>query len=118
MRPRVRLPSPAPPPTQENSGMAVEKLQVRDGKTVNPSFMDYRIPSSPDMPEVVPIVIEMAHEEGPYGAKGVGEPGLVATAPAIANAVYDAVGVRIKDLPITPEKVLAALREQAAQQKG
>ena len=95
-----------------------ENLQVREGKTVNPSFMDYRMPSMLDMPEVVPIVIEMAHEHGPFGAKGVGEPGLVATAPAIANAVYDAVGVRIKDLPITPDKVLAALREKAAQQKG
>jgi len=57
-------------------------------------------------------VIETNDPFGPFGAKGVGEPGLVPTAPAIANAIYDAVGVRIKDLPITPEKVLAALKEK------
>jgi xanthine dehydrogenase molybdenum-binding subunit len=56
--------------------------------------------------------IETHDVEGPFGAKGVGEPGLVPTAPAIANAVYDAVGVRIRDLPITPEKVLAALKKK------
>jgi len=58
------------------------------------------------------VIIEDPDPSGPYGAKGIGEPGLVPTAPAIANAIYDAVGVRIKDLPITPEKVLAALREK------
>ncbi|MBW2464920.1 MAG: xanthine dehydrogenase family protein molybdopterin-binding subunit, partial [Deltaproteobacteria bacterium] len=56
--------------------------------------------------------IEPGDPEGPFGAKGVGEPGLVPTAPAIANAIYDAVGVRIRDLPITPEKVLDALRRK------
>jgi CO/xanthine dehydrogenase Mo-binding subunit len=56
--------------------------------------------------------IETNDEAGPFGAKGVGEPGLVPTAPAVANAVYDAIGVRIRDLPITPEKVLAALNKQ------
>ena len=54
--------------------------------------------------------IETHDLEGPFGAKGVGEPGLVPTAPAIANALYDAVGIRIRDLPITPEKVLAAIK--------
>jgi xanthine dehydrogenase molybdenum-binding subunit len=57
-------------------------------------------------------VIETNDQFGPFGAKGVGEPGLVPTAPAIANAIYDAVGVRIKELPITPEKVLAALKDK------
>jgi xanthine dehydrogenase molybdenum-binding subunit len=57
-------------------------------------------------------VVETNDSFGPFGAKGIGEPGLVPTAPAIANAIYDAVGVRIKDLPITPEKVLAALKEK------
>jgi xanthine dehydrogenase molybdenum-binding subunit len=62
---------------------------------------------------VVPIqapVLETYDEDGPFGAKGIGEPGCVPTAPAIANAIYDAVGVRIKDLPITPERVLEAIR--------
>jgi xanthine dehydrogenase molybdenum-binding subunit len=54
-------------------------------------------------------VVEAAHESGPYGAKGLGEPGLAPTAAAISNAIYDAIGVRIKDLPITPEKILKAL---------
>jgi xanthine dehydrogenase molybdenum-binding subunit len=58
-------------------------------------------------------VVETNDPFGPFGAKGIGEPGLVPTAPAIANAIYDAVGVRIKDLPITPEKVLAVLKEKA-----
>jgi xanthine dehydrogenase molybdenum-binding subunit len=57
-------------------------------------------------------VHETTDDDGPYGAKGIGEPGCVPTAPAVANAVYDAVGVRIKDLPVTPEKVLAAIREK------
>jgi xanthine dehydrogenase molybdenum-binding subunit len=63
----------------------------------------------------VPIqapVIETIDEFGPFGAKGIGEPGCVPTAPAVANAVYDAIGVRIKDLPITPEKVLAAIKQK------
>jgi xanthine dehydrogenase molybdenum-binding subunit len=54
--------------------------------------------------------IETDDSEGPFGAKGVGEPGLVPTAPAIANAIHNAIGVRIRDLPITPEKILAALK--------
>ena len=58
------------------------------------------------------LFVEPIDVAGPFGAKGVGEPGLVPTAPAIANAVYDAVGIRIRDLPMTPEKVLAALRER------
>jgi xanthine dehydrogenase molybdenum-binding subunit len=66
-----------------------------------------------DVPNIETIVIETNDSFGPFGAKGVGEPGLVPTAPAIANAIYDAVGVRIKELPITPEKVLAALKEKS-----
>jgi len=65
-----------------------------------------------DVVPIEPVVIEPIDEAGPYGAKGVGEPGLVPTAPAIANAVYDAIGVRITDLPITPEKILTALKER------
>ena len=60
--------------------------------------------------------IETDDQHGPFGAKGIGEPGLVPTAPAIANAVYDAIGIRIRDLPITTEKVLAALKENKEQQ--
>ena len=60
--------------------------------------------------------IDTDDQHGPFGAKGIGEPVLVPTAPAIANAVYDATGIRISDLPITPEKVLAALKKKKQQQ--
>ena len=60
--------------------------------------------------------IDTDDQHRPFGAKGIGEPVLVPTAPAIANAVYDATGIRISDLPITPEKVLAALKEKRQQQ--
>ena len=90
----------------------LEELIVREGKPVNTNFRDYRIPTSLDAPEVTSIFVEAAHKDGPYGAKGVGEPALAPTAPAIGNAVYNAIGVRIKDLPITPEKILNALKEK------
>jgi xanthine dehydrogenase molybdenum-binding subunit len=89
-----------------------ERLILQDGKVMNPNFLDYKILTAKDVPNIEPIVIETNDEFGPFGAKGVGEPGLVPTAPAIANAIYDAIGVRIKELPISPEKVLAALKEK------
>ena len=90
-----------------------EEMTLRAGRVTNPNFRDYKMLTAKDVVPVEPIIIEPGDEAGPYGAKGIGEPGLVPTAPAIANAVYDAIGVRIKELPITPEKVLAALRERA-----
>ena len=90
-----------------------EEYKTREGKNLNPNFLDYKIMSAPDLNFPVHIdCIETHDKTGPFGAKGVGEPGLVPTAPAIANAVYDAIGVRIRDLPITPEKVLKALEEK------
>ncbi|MFH1758225.1 MAG: xanthine dehydrogenase family protein molybdopterin-binding subunit [Pseudomonadota bacterium] len=90
----------------------LEELVLQNGKPVNRNFRDYRIPTSMDSPEVTSIFVEATHNDGPFGAKGVGEPALAPTAPAIGNAVYNAIGVRIKDLPITPEKILAALKEK------
>ncbi len=72
------------------------------------SMQDYHIPTCCDMPEVVPIIVESAEPTGPFGAKGVGEPALIPTAPAILNAVADAIGERIYDLPANLERVLAA----------
>jgi len=89
-----------------------EQLVLKNGKVINPDFRDYKILTAADVPNIEAISIETDDPFGPFGAKGVGEPGLVPTAPAIANAIYDAIGVRIKDLPITPEKVLAALKEK------
>ncbi len=77
----------------------------------NPQFTDYILPTSLDMPEIRVAIIERPEPTGPFGAKGIGEPSLLPTAPAIINAIYDAVGVRIRDLPATPEKILKALRE-------
>jgi carbon-monoxide dehydrogenase large subunit len=87
-----------------------EEIVFDGGKVINPSFADYKIPMAMDIPPITPIIVEAYDETGPYGAKGLGEPGLVGVAPAIANAIYDAIGVRIKDLPITPEKVLDAIK--------
>ncbi len=94
-------------------GLALmEEMVMENGNAVNRNFRDYRIPTSLDAPEVIPLFVEAAHRDGPYGAKGVGEPALAPTAPAIGNAVYDAIGVRVKDLPVTPEKILKALKEK------
>ena len=71
-----------------------------------------------EMPEIEPIIVERGHQEGPYGAKGVGETSNVPLPPAIANAVFNAVGVRIKDLPITPAKILDALRKKETEKGG
>jgi len=93
-----------------------EEIKLEKGRVMNPNFRDYKMLTAKDVVPVEPIVIEPGDEDGPFGAKGIGEPGLVPTAPAIANAVYDAIGIRISDLPITPEKVLAALKEKRQQQ--
>jgi xanthine dehydrogenase molybdenum-binding subunit len=88
-----------------------EEVRVHQGRVLNPTFRDYKIPTACELDFPIDLVfVEGGDAVGPFGAKGVGEPGLVPTAPAIANAIFDAVGVRITDLPITPEKVLAALR--------
>ena len=89
-----------------------EQVILEKGENMNPNFRDYKILTAKDVFPIEAPVHETYDEDGPYGAKGIGEPGCVPTAPAIANAIYDAVGVRIKDLPITPEKVLAAIREK------
>ena len=89
----------------------MEDVQLKDGKTLTPSFAKFVIPTSVDSPEIIFYIVESNDPKGPYGAKGVGEGAIIPTAVAIANAVYDAIGVRIHSLPITPEKVLAALAE-------
>jgi CO/xanthine dehydrogenase Mo-binding subunit len=81
------------------------------GKLLNANFTDYKIPTALDLPdEVVPIIIEVAQPDGPFGARGVGEHTMIPAAAMIANAVEDAVGLRVKRLPITAEKVALELR--------
>jgi CO/xanthine dehydrogenase Mo-binding subunit len=89
-----------------------EEVVNKNGKNMNANFRDYKLFTAKDAVKIKAPVIETIDKDGPYGAKGIGEPGCVPTAPAVANAIYDAVGVRIKDLPITPEKVLAALKKK------
>lgn len=95
-----------------------EKMVYKDGRLMNGNFLDYKIPTVRDVPPIQPVIVETDEKDGPFGAKGIGEPGLVPTAPAIANAIYDAIGVRIKDLPITPEKVLAAIKAKEEEKKS
>ena len=90
----------------------MEGLTLQNGRVVNDGFLDYKIPTIGDIPEIKTILVETGDPHGPFGAKGIGEPGLVPTAPAIANAIYNAIGIRIKELPITPEKILKALKEK------
>ena len=89
-----------------------EGLQFDEGRPVNPNFSDYRIPSMRDMPLLQHAFADSYEPTGPFGAKGLGELNMDPTAAVISNAIFDAVGVRIKTLPITPEKILRGLREK------
>ncbi len=87
-------------------GLALlEELVLSDGRVVNGSFEDYRMPRVTDMPEIEAVSVGQPDPEGPFGAKGMAESPVIPTGPAIANAVADAIGVRVRDLPITPEKI-------------
>ncbi|KKL63659.1 hypothetical protein LCGC14_2172890, partial [marine sediment metagenome] len=81
------------------------------GKMLNPGFWDYKIYTDRDIPEMKTIVVNSFEETGPFGAKSVGEIGINGPAPAVANAVYDAVGVRMYETPMTPEKVWTRMKE-------
>jgi 4-hydroxybenzoyl-CoA reductase subunit alpha len=87
-----------------------EEMVWKDGMLMNPGLLEYRSPSSIESPAVEPIIVESIDPEGPFGAKECSEGSLAATIPAIANAIYDAVGVRLHETPFTPERVLAAIR--------
>jgi CO/xanthine dehydrogenase Mo-binding subunit len=88
----------------------MEELTVENGRVLTQSFADVKIPTFADMPEMQTVLLESDEGDGPYKIRSVGEAPLLAVAPAIANAVRNASGVRYKDLPLTPEKVLAGLR--------
>ncbi len=94
----------------------MEDLVVEQGRLKTPSLSEYLIPTSLDVPDVETIMIESGTGLGPYGAKGVGEPAANSIAPAILNAIRDAVGVRITSLPATPEKIFWALQEKQQKQ--
>ena len=103
--------------TVQGIGMALMEEQViKEGITLNPDLTGYLIPTSMDTPCFTTRLVENEDSEGPFGAKGIGEPATIATTPAISNAIYDAIGVRIFDLPITPEKILKTLKEKRNKQ--
>ncbi len=90
----------------------MEDMNYKDGKMINADFVDYIVPSCFDVPDIKSFLVEPVEPNGPYGAKGIGEPALNPTMAAITNAIYDATGVRIKQLPVNPQKLLAAMKEQ------
>ncbi len=97
----------------------LEELKFVDGQPVNATFLHYTLPSFQDVPKDFPVVlVEQPHKDGPFGAKGLAESALPGVPAAIANAVYDALGVRIKDIPITPEKVLRGLKKDTKIENG
>ncbi len=89
-----------------------EDFRVEQGCSMTNSLLDYKLPTAADMPPVKSIIVESIDTEGPFGAKESSEGPTTPTMPAIANAIYDAIGVRIKTMPITPEKVLRALEKK------
>ena len=90
-----------------------DHLVFDEGQIVNGTLLDYQLPSVKDMPaKITPIIVESPHRTGPFGAKGVGETAMIPLAPAVANAVRDATGIRFTRLPLTPERVSDALRER------
>lgn len=99
---------------QNGQGYALsEEMLYEEGRLVTPSFSEYLMPTSMDMPKVECILLESRSGIGPFGAKGIGEPAMTPVAPAIANAVADAIGVRVHEMPITPERVVRALQDAA-----
>jgi CO/xanthine dehydrogenase Mo-binding subunit len=100
-------------------GEALMEEQVfRRGLHKIPSMLDYKSPTFLETPDIETILVETNDPEGPYGAKEAGQGPLLPVMPAVANAVYDAVGVRIDEVPISPEKVFKALREKAKGGEG
>ncbi|MCW2946211.1 MAG: Xanthine dehydrogenase [Actinoallomurus sp.] len=90
-----------------------DELVFDEGQITNGTLLDYQLPSIKDMPDrITPIVIQSPHRSGPFGAKGVGETAIIPLAPAISNAVRDAIGIRFTRLPLTPERIITALAEQ------
>ncbi len=100
-------------------GQALQEEMVwKDGLLMNPGMLEYKSPSAVESPDVECIIVESVDPEGPFGAKEASEGSLAATIPAIANAIYDAVGIRLREAPFTPERVLAALKQKKLEAKA
>ena len=95
-----------------------EELVYRDGQLINPNLVDYRLPRFRDLPRTFTTrILEQGAGPGPYGAKGMGEGGILAAAPAICNAVYDAIGMRAYQVPLKGERVWRNLRRGALEKR-
>lgn len=91
----------------------MEEHFMANGKMKNHTFHDFLIPTAKDLPNLRTIIVEHPNVLGPFGAKGVGEPPIVPGAPAIRNAVYDAIGIAINEIPMTPVRVMEAIKKSA-----
>jgi CO/xanthine dehydrogenase Mo-binding subunit len=92
----------------------MENMAIEKGRIANPDFLDYVIPTSLDVPDIKAVLVEPVEPNGPYGAKGIGEPALNPSMSAITNAIYHATGIRIKRLPVSPEMILEELKRRKA----
>lgn len=102
--------------SQNGQGYALsEEMLFKEGRLMTPSFAEYLAPTAMDVPRIRSIIFESRSGLGPFGAKGVGEPAMTPVAPAIANAVADAIGVRVFEMPLTPERIVTALEKARAQ---
>jgi CO/xanthine dehydrogenase Mo-binding subunit len=88
----------------------MEEILLKDGQIKNPRFSEYFIPTALDVPEVTSLLVESEEPTGPFGAKGVGEPALLPTAPAILNAIAAATGMRVREMPVTSENLWRLLK--------
>jgi CO/xanthine dehydrogenase Mo-binding subunit len=94
-----------------------EEFVWKDGLLMNPGMLEYKSPSSTESPEIETYIVESIDPEGPFGAKEASEGSLAAAIPAVANAIYEATGVRLREAPFTPERVLSGLRSVAGQKR-
>ena len=95
--------------------LSEEMRYGRSGSLVNPNLLEYKIPTVHEMPEVVPIIVESNDPEGPFGAKEAGEGPLLPVLPAVVNAIYDAVGIRVDELPVTPDRLYRKIEQRVRQ---
>ncbi len=89
--------------------LSEEMLYDDQGRLLNANLLDYRLPTTRDLPPIETIIVEVPSEDGPYGARIVGEPSIVAGAAAVVNAIDEAIGVRLYEVPATPERILKTL---------
>jgi CO/xanthine dehydrogenase Mo-binding subunit len=88
----------------------MEEVVMKAGKILNPGFTDYILPTIRDVPEIECIVLENPDPGGPFGARGIGEPPLIGTGPAVLSAIHDAIGRPIRELPATPERIWRTMK--------